>query len=143
MFYGPDPKKVIRRFTEFVGRSPLPPRWSLGYYPEPLQPLPGISFDYQHGIDLRQQLTARQEANGVRVEISAWRRSFKPPKRALVVEIHDRRVEPRRVVMTRAELPKQASVKALKVSTRWTYDDNVAMVLPKLLYSPSFWHVEC
>jgi len=30
-FSGPDPKKVIARFTELVGRSPLPPRWALGY----------------------------------------------------------------------------------------------------------------
>ena len=30
-FYGPDPKKVIARFTELVGRTPLPPKWSLGY----------------------------------------------------------------------------------------------------------------
>lgn len=30
-FYGPDPKKVIERFSELVGRMPLPPRWSLGY----------------------------------------------------------------------------------------------------------------
>ena len=30
-FYGPDPKTVITRFTQLVGRTPLPPRWSLGY----------------------------------------------------------------------------------------------------------------
>lgn len=30
-FYGPSPKKVLSRFTELVGRIPLPPRWSLGY----------------------------------------------------------------------------------------------------------------
>ncbi len=30
-FYGPAPKKVLSRFTELVGRMPLPPRWSLGY----------------------------------------------------------------------------------------------------------------
>jgi len=30
-FYGPDPKTVITRFTELVGRTALPPRWSLGY----------------------------------------------------------------------------------------------------------------
>ena len=30
-FYGPSPKKVLSRFTELVGRMPLPPRWSLGY----------------------------------------------------------------------------------------------------------------
>jgi alpha-glucosidase len=30
-FAGPGPKDVVSRFTELVGRSPLPPRWSLGY----------------------------------------------------------------------------------------------------------------
>jgi len=29
--YGPAPADVLRRFTELVGRMPLPPRWSLGY----------------------------------------------------------------------------------------------------------------
>ncbi len=29
--YGPDPKAVIERYTELVGRMPLPPRWALGY----------------------------------------------------------------------------------------------------------------
>ena len=30
-FAGPTPKSVIARFMELVGRSPLPPRWSIGY----------------------------------------------------------------------------------------------------------------
>ena len=30
-FYGPAPKSVIEEFTALVGRTPLPPRWSLGY----------------------------------------------------------------------------------------------------------------
>lgn len=30
-FSGTTPKKVLQRFTELVGRMPLPPRWSLGY----------------------------------------------------------------------------------------------------------------
>lgn len=29
---GPDPKDVIRRYTELTGRMPLPPRWALGYH---------------------------------------------------------------------------------------------------------------
>ncbi|MFQ6091697.1 MAG: glycoside hydrolase family 31 protein [bacterium] len=29
--YGPHPKKVLERYTELVGRMPLPPRWALGY----------------------------------------------------------------------------------------------------------------
>jgi alpha-glucosidase len=31
-FYGPDPKKVIGRYTELVGRMPLPARWAMGYH---------------------------------------------------------------------------------------------------------------
>jgi len=30
-FSGPTPQRVIGRFTEQVGRSPLPPRWAMGY----------------------------------------------------------------------------------------------------------------
>jgi len=30
-FYGPSPKKIITRFTELVGRMPLPPKWALGF----------------------------------------------------------------------------------------------------------------
>lgn len=30
-FAGPDPKKVVEQYTALVGRSPLPPLWSLGY----------------------------------------------------------------------------------------------------------------
>jgi alpha-glucosidase len=30
-FYGPEPKKILERYTQLVGRMPLPPRWSLGY----------------------------------------------------------------------------------------------------------------
>jgi alpha-glucosidase len=30
-FAGPDPKKVVEEYTMLVGRSPLPPLWSLGY----------------------------------------------------------------------------------------------------------------
>lgn len=29
---GPDPKRVIQRFTDMTGRMPLPPRWALGYH---------------------------------------------------------------------------------------------------------------
>ena len=32
LVYGPDPKRVIQRYTEMTGRMPLPPRWALGYH---------------------------------------------------------------------------------------------------------------
>ncbi len=31
-FYGPDPKKVLSRFTELVGRMSIPARWAIGYH---------------------------------------------------------------------------------------------------------------
>ncbi|HEX9160733.1 MAG TPA: glycoside hydrolase family 31 protein [Thermoanaerobaculia bacterium] len=30
--YGPEPKKIIERYTTLTGRMPLPPLWSLGYH---------------------------------------------------------------------------------------------------------------
>ena len=30
--YGPDPKRVVERYTALTGRMPLPPLWSLGYH---------------------------------------------------------------------------------------------------------------
>ncbi|MBZ5527346.1 MAG: glycoside hydrolase family 31 protein [Acidobacteriia bacterium] len=30
-FAGPEPKKVLQEYTAFVGRTPLPPLWALGY----------------------------------------------------------------------------------------------------------------
>ena len=31
-FWGPDPKKVLNRYTDLVGRMPMPPLWALGYH---------------------------------------------------------------------------------------------------------------
>jgi len=66
-FYGPDPHKVITRFTDLVGRAEMPPRWTLGYlqssahyYPDSTFysladnfrsrhiPCDGLFFDTQH-----------------------------------------------------------------------------------------------
>ena len=30
--YGPEPKRVVQRYTTLTGRMPLPPRWALGYH---------------------------------------------------------------------------------------------------------------
>src|SRR5260370_2576229 len=34
-FAGPDPKKVVQEYTALVGRTPLPPLWTLGYHQSP------------------------------------------------------------------------------------------------------------
>jgi alpha-glucosidase len=31
-FWGPDPKTVLKRYTELVGRAPMPPLWAIGYH---------------------------------------------------------------------------------------------------------------
>ncbi|HEY6290624.1 MAG TPA: glycoside hydrolase family 31 protein [Terriglobia bacterium] len=31
-FWGPDPKKVLNRYTDLVGRMPMPPLWAIGYH---------------------------------------------------------------------------------------------------------------
>jgi len=31
-FAGPDPKTVLNRYTELVGRTPMPPMWAIGYH---------------------------------------------------------------------------------------------------------------
>ena len=89
----------------------------------------GISFDYQHGVSLRQQLTAVQEAHSLSVEISARAGSFSPPKRSLVIKIHGQKVQPRQVTVAGGELAGQASVKALQGATAgWAYDDDAGVV---------------
>jgi alpha-glucosidase len=32
VIYGPEPKRVIERYTDMTGKPPLPPRWALGYH---------------------------------------------------------------------------------------------------------------
>ena len=32
LFAGPDPKRVLESYTALTGRTPLPPRWALGYH---------------------------------------------------------------------------------------------------------------
>lgn len=89
----------------------------------------GISFDYQHGVFLRQKFNVTQEADGMRIEISAREGSFRPPKRSLVIKIHNQRVEPRQVTVAGGAVPQQARVKALQKTLQgWAYDENANVV---------------
>jgi alpha-glucosidase len=93
----------------------------------------GISFDYEHGVSLRQRLTTTQEAHGVRLEISAREGSFTPPKRSLLIKIHSQKVQPRQVNVAGGELSRQASVKALERAIEgWAYDDDAHIVWIKV-----------
>ncbi len=118
---------------EYTDQAPIDPL-TFEVYPDGTSSRPyyeddGISFDYQHGICLRQRLTATQEARGASVEISAREGSYAPPKRSLVIKVHDEKFGPRQVTAEGRELAKQASVKALQSAPEgWAYDADAAVV---------------
>ncbi|MBZ5561265.1 MAG: glycoside hydrolase family 31 protein [Acidobacteriia bacterium] len=89
----------------------------------------GISFDYQHGVFLRQHLSATQEARGVSVEISAREGSYTPHKRSLVIKVHGEKLEPRQVTVAGKDLERQSSLKALQAASEgWAYDEDAGVV---------------
>jgi alpha-glucosidase len=53
-FYGPDPHKVIKRFTDLVGRAEMPPRWTLGYLQSSAHYYPDTTF-YSLADNFRQR----------------------------------------------------------------------------------------
>ena len=114
--------------VQYTGEAPIDPL-TLDVYPDGTSTRPyyeddGISFDYQHGVSLLQHLTARQDAHGVSVEVSAREGSFTPPQRSMVIKVHNERTQPRKVSVAGTELARQDSVQALaKASSGWAYDD--------------------
>jgi len=56
LFFSPDPKKILEEYTEFTGRTPLIPRWSL----EPWisrQTIAGWRYDYSAAEDVEKMLS--------------------------------------------------------------------------------------
>jgi alpha-glucosidase len=124
------PSQQDMQYTDQASIDPL----TFDVYPDGTSSRPyyeddGISFDYQHGVWLLQHLTARQEAHGVGVEMSAREGSFTPPRRSLVIKVHGQKVQPRQVTMGEGTLAGQASVKALQGAAEgWAYDDDAGVV---------------
>jgi alpha-glucosidase len=113
---------------QYTDQSPIDPL-TLDVYPEGTSSRPyyeddGISFEYQHGVFLRQTFTTRCLEKSVAVEISAREGSYVPPRRALVIRIHGQKLQPRQVTFAGRELAARDSVKALlEVPEGWTYDE--------------------
>ena len=87
-FAGPTPKAVVSRLTELVGRSPLPPRWAIGYiqsrasyYPE--STVRFIAENFRHrGIPCDAMFLDIDYMDGYR--IFTWNKSYFPdPKRMM------------------------------------------------------------
>jgi alpha-glucosidase len=119
--------------VQYADQAPIDPL-TLDVYPDATSSRPyyeddGISFDYQHGVFLRQTLTATEQAQRVAVEISAREGSYAPPKRSLVIKIHGQKTQPRRVSLAGKELAARDSLKALQsASEGWAYDNDLNVV---------------
>jgi len=117
----------------YTDQAPIDPL-TLDVYPDGNSSRPyyeddGISFDYQHGVFLRQTWTARQGSRSVAVEVSAREGTYHPPKRSLVIKIHGQNLRPRRVTLAGREFSARDSVKALQqVPEGWAYDDEAGGV---------------
>jgi len=122
------------QFTDQAAIDPL----TLDVYPEGASSRPyyeddGISFDYEHGVYLRQTLTARQAEQGVTVEVSAREGSFTPPRRALVMKIHAQKAVPRQVTLAGEQIAVRNSVKDLQAASNgWAYDGEAGIVWAKV-----------
>ena len=89
----------------------------------------GISFDYQRGVSLFQNLTVTQRENGVGIEISAREGSYTPPARSLVFKVHGERNAPRQLEVGGRALAAQATLKALEEANEgWAYDEAARVV---------------
>ncbi len=91
-FYGPDPKKVLERYTELVGRLPLPPRWAIGYhqsrysyYPEKVVRFIADNFRLRQ-IPCDAIFLDIHYMDGYR--IFTWDRSRFPDPAAMIADLH-------------------------------------------------------
>lgn len=126
-----------QQVVQYTSQAPIDPL-TLDVYPDGVSTRSyyeddGISFDFERGAYLLQQLTARQDAQGVRVEISARQGSYVPPKRSLLVKVHAQPASPAAVRVGSDALPSFASADALeKAATGWSFDADAHLLWVKL-----------
>ncbi|HEV2426280.1 MAG TPA: TIM-barrel domain-containing protein, partial [Terriglobia bacterium] len=91
-FWGPDPKKVIGRYTELVGRLPMPPMWAIGYhqcrysyYPDKMVRFIADNFRQRH-IPCDAIFLDIHYMDGYR--IFTWNRSRFPDPSGLLHDLH-------------------------------------------------------
>jgi alpha-glucosidase len=116
-----------QQLVQYTGEAPINPL-TLEIYPDGKSAREyyeddGISFNYQHGVYLKEQVSASQSSSGVEVRISARQGSYQPPARALVLRIHGVRLQPRQVVVDGHSLEVQSSIGAINGERGgWYYD---------------------
>jgi hypothetical protein len=84
----------------------------------------GISFDFEHGVSLRQRITVQPAGDAIEIRMTAREGSYTPPARALMFKVHAERQEASSVTAGGQTLERQSSPEALeKAASGWTYDE--------------------
>jgi alpha-glucosidase len=84
----------------------------------------GISFDFEHGVSLRQKISVQPAGDAIDIRVTAREGSYSPPARALIFKIHAERQEASSVTAGGQTLDRQSSSVALeKAATGWAYDE--------------------
>ena len=93
----------------------------------------GISFDYQRGVSLRENVTVRQEDRGLGIEVSAREGSYTPPARSFVFKVHAVHNQPGTVEADGKALELEKSAEELShASEGWAYDAEQMVVWVKV-----------
>jgi alpha-glucosidase len=84
----------------------------------------GISFDFEHGVSLRQKITLESGRDAIEIRVTGRRGSYTPPARAFMFKVHAERREPSSVRVGGQTLDSQSSIEALEsAGSGWAYDE--------------------
>ena len=85
----------------------------------------GISFDFEHGVSLRQKVSVEPTQDAIEIRLTAREGSYTPPQRSLVFTIHAERHEPRSLTANGKALTRLPTMDSLdKAGSGWTYDED-------------------
>jgi alpha-glucosidase len=129
-----------RPVVQYVGQAPIDPLtfeiYPLGpggassrdYYEDD-----GLSFDFEHGVSLRQKISVDRSRDAIEIRMTAREGSYSPPSRALVFSIHAERREPSGVTADGRTIEQQPATEALqKAGSGWAYDEDGNLVSIKI-----------
>jgi len=74
----------------------------------------GLSFDFEHGVSLRQKITVEPSRDALEIRMTARQGSYAPPTRSLLFKIHVERKEPSGVTADGQALEHQSSTETLE-----------------------------
>jgi alpha-glucosidase len=93
----------------------------------------GLTYQYQHGVDLEQTFTVKSSGKTIRVETSARQGSYEPPARSLEIKVHGEQCAPRQVESgERALVQLDSQEKLDQANSGWYFDEASAVVFIKV-----------